>query len=97
MVLVFVEDPGDELCRQALTFARSTGEEVRAIAVDGTGSPYAPAAWAQAIAALVGESGPSAVVAAGTDRGNEVLAQVLNTIHNLSFYLDTMRRVRHAI
>jgi queuine tRNA-ribosyltransferase len=28
---------------------------------------------------------------------NEMLAQVLNTIHNLSFYLDTMRRVRHAI
>jgi queuine tRNA-ribosyltransferase len=27
----------------------------------------------------------------------EVLAQVLNTIHNLTFYLDTMRRVRHAI
>jgi queuine tRNA-ribosyltransferase len=27
----------------------------------------------------------------------EVLAQVLNTIHNLSFYLDTMRRVRHSI
>ncbi len=28
---------------------------------------------------------------------NEVLAQVLNTIHNLAFYLDTMRRVRHSI
>jgi queuine tRNA-ribosyltransferase len=28
---------------------------------------------------------------------NEVLAQVLNTHHNLSFYLDTMRRVRHSI
>ena len=28
---------------------------------------------------------------------NEVLAQVLNTIHNLSFYLDTMRRLRHSI
>jgi queuine tRNA-ribosyltransferase len=28
---------------------------------------------------------------------NEVLAQVLNTIHNLSFYLDTMERVRHSI
>jgi len=28
---------------------------------------------------------------------NEVLAQVLNTIHNLSFYLDTMRTVRQAI
>jgi queuine tRNA-ribosyltransferase len=28
---------------------------------------------------------------------NEVLAQVLNSMHNLSFYLDTMRRVRDAI
>jgi queuine tRNA-ribosyltransferase len=28
---------------------------------------------------------------------NEVLAQVLNTIHNLSFYLDTMSGVRHSI
>ena len=28
---------------------------------------------------------------------NEVLAQILNTVHNLSFYLDTMRRVRHSI
>jgi queuine tRNA-ribosyltransferase len=28
---------------------------------------------------------------------NEVLSQVLNTIHNLSFYLDTMRNVRHSI
>jgi queuine tRNA-ribosyltransferase len=28
---------------------------------------------------------------------NEVLAQVLNTVHNLSYYLDTVGRVRHAI
>ncbi len=28
---------------------------------------------------------------------NEVLAQVLNTIHNLTFYLDLMARVRHSI
>jgi queuine tRNA-ribosyltransferase len=28
---------------------------------------------------------------------NEILAQTLNTIHNLSFYLDTMRAVRHSI
>jgi queuine tRNA-ribosyltransferase len=27
----------------------------------------------------------------------EVLAQVLNTVHNLAFYLDTMKAVRHAI
>jgi queuine tRNA-ribosyltransferase len=28
---------------------------------------------------------------------NELLAQTLNSIHNLSFYLDTMRLVRHSI
>jgi len=28
---------------------------------------------------------------------NEMLAQVLNTIHNLTFYLDLMARVRHSI
>jgi queuine tRNA-ribosyltransferase len=28
---------------------------------------------------------------------NEVLAQVLNTVHNLAYYLDLMRRVRHSI
>jgi queuine tRNA-ribosyltransferase len=28
---------------------------------------------------------------------NEVLAMVLNTIHNLSYYLDTVRTVRHSI
>ena len=28
---------------------------------------------------------------------NELLAQVLNTTHNLAYYLDTMRRVRQAI
>jgi queuine tRNA-ribosyltransferase len=28
---------------------------------------------------------------------NEVLAQVLNTVHNLTFYLDEMRAVRHSI
>jgi queuine tRNA-ribosyltransferase len=28
---------------------------------------------------------------------NELLAHVLNTLHNLSYYLDTMRGVRHSI
>jgi queuine tRNA-ribosyltransferase len=28
---------------------------------------------------------------------NELLAQVLNTVHNLAYYLDTMRRVRQGI
>jgi electron transfer flavoprotein alpha subunit len=37
---------------------------------------YAPLAWARALAGLIGEAGASAVVAAGTDRGAEVMAHV---------------------
>lgn len=37
---------------------------------------YAPAAWAQCVAALMVELQPAVVLAAGTDRGNEVLAHV---------------------
>jgi electron transfer flavoprotein alpha subunit len=68
-VLVFVE-PGDDLSLQALTFARSLGD-VKAVSVEGD---YAPAAWA---AALVGAAdGADTIVAAGSDRGNELLAHV---------------------
>jgi queuine tRNA-ribosyltransferase len=28
---------------------------------------------------------------------NEILGQVLNSVHNLAYYLDTMKRVRHSI
>jgi electron transfer flavoprotein alpha subunit len=35
---------------------------------------YAPEAWGDAVAAAVGSLAPAAVVACGTDRGNEVLA-----------------------
>ena len=81
-VLVFVED-AEELAQQALTFARAYDSEVDAIAfgeapaitgvrtlhvADTDG--YAPQAWARAISQL----SPATVVAAGTDRGNEVLA-----------------------
>jgi electron transfer flavoprotein alpha subunit len=41
-------------------------------AVDG----YAPQAWARVLAGLAGETGATAVLAAGTDRGNEVLAHL---------------------
>ena len=68
-VLVFVE-PGDELSLQALGFARGLGG-VRAVSVDGQ---YAPAAWAEAIAGAA--DGADAIVAAGSERGNEVLAHV---------------------
>ncbi len=91
MVVVYVEEPGD-LTQQALAFARSLGEPLHAFAagqatpIGGVEtlhvaegevfSTYAPAAIAQAVVEIVERLSPSAVVAAGTDRGNEVLAHV---------------------
>jgi len=68
-VLAYI-DADDELSLQALAFARTLGD-VRAVSVDGS---YAPAAWASAIAAAA--EGAGAIVAAGSDRGNELLAHV---------------------
>jgi len=71
-VLVFVEDPADELAAQAATFARSVGDgSVIPVSISGD---YAAAAWGQTLADLVTARQPEAVVAAGTERGNEVLA-----------------------
>jgi electron transfer flavoprotein alpha subunit len=67
--LLYVE-PDDELSLQALTFAQSLGD-VRAVSIDGD---YAPRAWAGAIADAA--EGAEAVIAAGSDRGNELLAHV---------------------
>jgi electron transfer flavoprotein alpha subunit len=66
-VLVFVDDVADELSRQAVSFARGLGGEVRVVTVEG---PYAPAAWGAALA----QAGAEVIVAPGTERGNEVLA-----------------------
>jgi electron transfer flavoprotein alpha subunit len=68
-VLVFVE-PEHELSLQAVGFARELGD-VRAVSIEG---PYAPAAWAAAITGAA--DGADAVVAAGSEHGNEVLAHV---------------------
>ena len=73
--LVFIESAQDELSQQALTFARSLGDDVQPISVDPS-EAYAPAAWAQTLVALAQERSAGAVVAPGTDRGNEVLAHV---------------------
>ena len=67
-VLLFMET--DELSLQALTLAQTLGD-VRAVTVDG---PHAPAAWAAAIVAA--SDGAEAIVAAGSDHGNELLAHV---------------------
>jgi electron transfer flavoprotein alpha subunit len=66
-VLCFVE-PDDELSAQAVGFARSLGD-VRAVRFAGS---YQPAAWAKALGAQPAD----AIVAAGSDRGNELLAHV---------------------
>jgi electron transfer flavoprotein alpha subunit len=68
-VLLFVE-PDDDLSLQALTLARSLGE-VRAVSVEGA---YAPSAWAAAL--VEASEGADTIVAAGSDRGNELLAHV---------------------
>jgi electron transfer flavoprotein alpha subunit len=66
--VVCVVDPGEELSAQALGFARTLGD-TRAVAFDGA---YQPLAWAKSLAALEAD----AIVAAGSDRGNELLAHV---------------------
>jgi electron transfer flavoprotein alpha subunit len=66
-VLCFVES-SDELSEQAVGFARSLGA-VRAVTFAGA---YRPAAWARSLAAQEAD----AIVAAGSDRGNELLAHV---------------------
>jgi len=68
-VLLFVE-PDDELSLQALSLAQQLGE-VRAVSIGGD---YAPAAWGATIAAAAHDA--DAIVAAGSDRGNELLAHV---------------------
>jgi electron transfer flavoprotein alpha subunit len=73
-VLALIESPDDELSLQALAFAQLLEPEVAAVQLDG--DPYAPAAWARAVVELVEQRSPAAVVAPGSDRGNELLAHV---------------------
>jgi electron transfer flavoprotein alpha subunit len=78
--LVFLE-AADDIGLQTLTFARRYDPQAEVVAfgeAPGVAAkvhvadlePYAPQAWARAIAQLQ----PTTVIAAGTDRGNEVLA-----------------------
>jgi electron transfer flavoprotein alpha subunit len=46
------------------------------VAEDGRLGAYAPAGWARCVTDVIERARPSAVVAAGTNRGNEVLAHV---------------------
>lgn len=87
--MVFVGE-SDELDRQALSLAATLGSvEVVSVGPTKIGgverawqiespilSDYAPEAIAESLAQLVGQQMPSAVIAAGTERNNEVLAHL---------------------
>jgi electron transfer flavoprotein alpha subunit len=73
-ILLFASSADDELSQQALAFAEALDAgEVDAVTVDGD---YAPGAWAAALADAARERAPLAVLAPGSDRGNELLAHV---------------------
>ncbi len=87
-VLLLIDPQEEELSRQAITLAAGLGP-LEALAVGAPGAwpverlhvaegidAYAPGAWATALGELVDRLQPSAVVAPGTDRGNEVLAHL---------------------
>lgn len=73
-VLVLVEKDS-ELSRQAMTMARSFGDTLHAVTIDGL-EPFTPDAWAAALLQAADELGASAVFAAGTERGNEIMARL---------------------
>jgi electron transfer flavoprotein alpha subunit len=74
--LVFVESAEDELSQQAVVMAASLGADVTPVAIDGGGSGFAPAAWAQTLVDHAGATGATAIIAPGNDLGNEVMAHV---------------------
>jgi len=61
---------GEEVALQVGELGAAT---LHAAVVEGA---YAPAAWAAAIVELAGRTSPGAVLAAGTENGNEVMAHV---------------------
>jgi electron transfer flavoprotein alpha subunit len=80
--LSFARDLGSPL--HALLVGRADGAdglgaygvETAHVAEDGRLSAYAPGAWAACLDQLIDRTEPSAVVAAGTNRGNEVLGHL---------------------
>ncbi len=70
-VLVLMEAATDEISLQALAFAGGVGAEPIPFTIE---DPYAPAAWGQTIADLIAARSPQAVIAPGSERGNEVMA-----------------------
>jgi len=72
-VLVLTED--GEPSEQALTLARSWGGTVHSLRMDAV-TPFAPDAIAAILQRAADDLKPAAVFAAGTDRGNDVMARL---------------------
>ena len=72
-VLVLMEDGEPSL--QMLTLAREFGDPIHAVRMDAV-QPFAPDAVAGILAKAADQLAASAVFAAGTDRGNDVMARV---------------------
>jgi electron transfer flavoprotein alpha subunit len=73
-VLVLVEKDS-EPSRQAMTLARKFGDALFAVPIDGP-EPFSPDACAAVLLLAADELGVSAVFAAGTERGNDVMARL---------------------
>ena len=82
--LTFARGLGEEV--QAVLIGPGAREQAAGLGAHGVSSAhvaedprldaFAPAAWAQAITSLAAQAQPTAVIAPGSDRGNEVLAHV---------------------
>jgi electron transfer flavoprotein alpha subunit len=73
VILVFMSSGEDEVSRQALTLASRLDDAVNPVVISGD---YAPGAFARSLHEVIGQRAPSALLAPGTDRGNEVLAHL---------------------
>jgi electron transfer flavoprotein alpha subunit len=86
---VVIGAAGQPLAAQLSAAGAAERYAVTADGLDG----YAPQAWARALAGLAGQTGASAVVAAATDHGSEVLAQ-LGAITGLPLAANCVSAVR---
>ena len=74
MTTVVLMEPGDP-SRQMLTLARKFGDPLQAVNMNAV-EPFAPDAVAAILQRVADEVNASAVLAAGTERGNEVMARL---------------------
>ncbi|HEY8814915.1 MAG TPA: electron transfer flavoprotein subunit alpha/FixB family protein [Candidatus Dormibacteraeota bacterium] len=74
MTVLVLMEPGDA-SKEMLTLARQFGTELSSVAMDAV-QPYAPDAIASLLAMVADDLQVSAVLAAGSDRGNDVMARL---------------------